>query len=126
MTCVSSPILLGVPSTFLRFWGCSSGCVGILKSVTTVGDIKLSVAPLSMRALISEVRDADLRFTGARMERFQETNAAWGKRALSMAVYFEPSKNLSPLRSSSRSTALVDPLKVVQCARLSLGLRHLC
>jgi hypothetical protein len=57
-----------MPSTFLRFWGCSSGCVGILKSVMMAGDMKLSVAPLSMRALISEVRDADQRFTGARME----------------------------------------------------------
>jgi hypothetical protein len=68
MTCVSLPILLSVPSTFLRFWGCSSGCVGILNNVMTAGDIKLSVAPLSMRASISETRDEDLRFTGAQME----------------------------------------------------------
>jgi hypothetical protein len=32
------------------------------------GDIKLSVAPLSMRASISKTRDEDLRFMGAQME----------------------------------------------------------
>jgi hypothetical protein len=32
------------------------------------GDMKLSVAPLSIRASISEVRDEDWRFTGAQME----------------------------------------------------------
>ena len=45
--------------------GCFSGCVGILKSVTTAGDIKLSVVPLSMRASTFEMSDEDLRFMGA-------------------------------------------------------------
>jgi hypothetical protein len=40
----------------------------MLKSVITAGDIKLSVVPLSIRALISETREKDQRFTGAQME----------------------------------------------------------
>jgi hypothetical protein len=90
------------------------------------GDIKLSVAPLSIRASISEMRDEDRRFTGAQMEQFQKTKAAWGKRALNMAIYFEPSKNLSLLHSSLQSTVCANPLKVVQCVQLSLGCCYLC
>ena len=60
------------------------------------------------------------------MEQVQETKVAWGKRAFSMAIYFEPSKNLSPWCLFLRSIAHIDPLKVVQCVRLSLGLCHLC
>jgi hypothetical protein len=86
-------------------------------------NIKLFVMPLFIRVLIPEMRDEDQRFTGAQMEQFCEMKAAWRKRALSMAVYHKPSKNLFLLHSSLQSTGCVGPLKVRQCIWLSLGLR---
>ena len=61
---ITFPIWLEVPSTFQMTLGLTSS-VGIQKCLTSSGDMKFSVAPLSMSAFMSEWIVLEWNLTGA-------------------------------------------------------------
>ena len=120
-----APILLGVPSTFRMGRDFARIQVGMLKCLITVGEMKLSVAPLSIRASTSEIKDRDRRLTGMWTDRLFERNVACGNTALSMAKYCGLSKNVFPIRSSLGPIARVVLGRVGSFGPLGLGRHHL-
>ena len=92
-----------MPSTFRIGRDFVKVRVWMSKRLTIVGEIKLSVAPLSIRASTSEINDRDQRLTGIWTDRLFALvvrNVACGNRALSMAKYCGPFKNGFLCRSS--------------------------
>jgi len=118
-----APILLGVPSTFRMGRDFVRIRVGMLKRLITVGEMKLSVAPLSIRASTSEIRDRDRRLTGMWTDRLFERNVACGNTALSMAKYCGLSKNVFLNHSSLGPIGRVVLGRVGSSEPLRLG-RH--
>jgi len=90
---VTLPCLFSVLSTFLMVQGFGIVCMGIWKCSTRSGDMKLSVAPLSISTLTSEWRVCEWKVTRVWTEFLFGMNTTWGNSAWSMAGCWGLSKN---------------------------------
>jgi len=90
---VTLPCLFSVPLTFLMVQGFGIVHVWIWKCSTRSGDMKLSVALLSISTLTSEWRVYEWKVTRAWTEFLFGMNMAWGNNAWSMAGCCGLSKN---------------------------------